>query len=138
VLWLDGVEQKYLEEVGSMNIFFVIDGEIITPALNGSILPGITRDSVIKLAKHWNLPVSEKLITIDELLQSNRDERLSEIFGSGTAAVISPVGEIKYGEQVYQIGDGLVGPTANKLYTAITDIQYGKAEDPMGWIETVI
>ena len=138
VLWLDGVEQKYIEEVGSMNIFFVIDGEIITPALNGSILPGITRDSVIKLAKLWNMPVSEKLISIDELLQSNQDKTLSEIFGSGTAAVISPVGEIKYGENVYRIGDGLVGPTAKKLYTAITDIQYGKAEDPMGWIETVL
>ena len=138
VLWLDGVEQKYIEEVGSMNIFFVIDGEIITPALNGSILPGITRDSVIKLAKHWNMPVSEKLISIDELLQSNKDKALSEIFGSGTAAVISPVGEIKYGENVYRIGDGQVGQAANKLYKAITDIQYGNAEDPMAWIETVL
>ena len=138
VLWLDGIEQKYLEEVGSMNIFFVIGGEIITPALNGSILPGITRDSVIKLANHWNMPVSEKLISINELLQSNKDKSLSEIFGSGTAAVISPVGEIKYGDNVYQVGDGLVGPTANKLYKAITDIQYGQAEDPMGWIETVL
>ena len=138
VLWLDGIEQKYLEEVGSMNIFFVIDGEIITPALNGSILPGITRDSVIKLANHWKIPVSEKLISIDELLQSNKDKSLSEIFGSGTAAVISPVGEIKYGDNVYRIGDGLVGPTANKLYKAITDIQYGKDKDPMGWIDTVL
>jgi branched-chain amino acid aminotransferase len=138
VLWLDGVEQKYLEEVGSMNIFFVIDGEIITPALNGSILPGITRDSVIKLAHHWNMPVSEKLISIDELLQYSKEGMLSEIFGSGTAAVISPVGEIKYGENVYHIGDGSVGPTANKLYKAITDIQYGNAEDPMGWIESVL
>lgn len=138
VLWLDGVEQKYLEEVGSMNIFFVIDGEIITPALNGSILPGITRDSVIKLAKHWNMPVSEKLISIDELLQADKDEKLNEIFGSGTAAVISPVGEIKYGEHVYPIGDGLVGATASKFYKAITDIQYGRSEDPLGWIETVL
>ncbi len=138
VLWLDGVEQKYLEEVGSMNIFFVIDGEIITPALNGSILPGITRDSVIQLARHWKMPVSEKLISIDELLKANSDGKLSEIFGSGTAAVISPVGEIKYGDQAYQIGDGSVGPIANKFYTAITDIQYGHDADPMGWIETVV
>jgi branched-chain amino acid aminotransferase len=137
VLWLDGVEQKYLEEVGSMNIFFVIDGELITPALNGSILPGITRDSVIQLAKHWNWKISERQISIDELITANRRGKLEEIFGSGTAAVISPVGEIKYGDQVYAIGDGKVGPVADKLYAAITDIQYGRAEDPMGWIEPV-
>lgn len=138
VLWLDGVEQKYLEEVGSMNIFFVIDGEIVTPALNGSILPGITRDSVIKLAQHWNMPVSEKLLSIDELLKANKEGKLNEIFGSGTAAVISPVGEIKYGDQIYQMGNGVVGPMANKFYTSITDIQYGRVADPMGWIETVL
>jgi branched-chain amino acid aminotransferase len=137
VLWLDGVEQKYLEEVGSMNIFFVIDGELITPSLNGSILPGITRDSVIQLANHWNWKISERLISIDELIAANRDGKLEEIFGSGTAAVISPVGEIKYDDQVYTIGDGSVGPVAEKLYAAITDIQYGRAEDPMGWIEPV-
>jgi len=138
VLWLDGVEQKYLEEVGSMNIFFVIDGEIISPMLNGSILPGITRDSVIKLAKHWNMNLTERLISIDELMQAHTAGSLDEIFGSGTAAVISPVGEIKYGGQVIQIGGGEVGPMANKYYNAITDIQYGHAEDPMGWIEPVI
>ena len=138
VLWLDGIEQKYLEEVGSMNIFFVIDGEIVTPALNGSILPGITRDSVIKLAQHWDMPVSERLISIDELIKANTSGTLSEIFGSGTAAVISPVGEIKYGDQVYKMGDGLVGPVAEKLFKAITDIQYGRTADPMGWIEAVL
>jgi branched-chain amino acid aminotransferase len=137
VLWLDGVEQRYLEEVGSMNIFFVINGELVTPQLNGSILPGITRDSVIRLARHWKLPCRERLISIDELLKAQRDGSLAEIFGSGTAAVISPVGEIRYGEQTLRIGDGKVGPMAAKFYQALTDIQYGRAEDPMGWIEPV-
>ena len=137
VLWLDGVEQKYIEEVGSMNIFFVIDGEIVTPELNGSILPGITRDSVIQLARQWQLKVSEKHISIDDVMNAHGSGRLTEIFGSGTAAVISPVGELKYGDRVISVGDGEVGPIANRLYAAIMDIQYGKTEDPLGWIETV-
>jgi len=137
VLWLDGVEQKYLEEVGSMNIFFVIDDEIITPELNGSILPGITRMSVIELAKHWNEKVSERKISIDELIRANASGSLKEVFGAGTAAVISPVGQIKYGDQVITINDNQTGPVAKKYYKAITDIQYGQAEDPMGWIVPV-
>jgi branched-chain amino acid aminotransferase len=138
VLWLDGVEQKYLEEVGSMNIFFVIEDEIVTPELNGSILPGVTRDSVIKLAKHWNDKVSERRISIDELMEANANGKLQEVFGAGTAAVISPVGEIKYGDQVITIAGGEVGPVAQKYYKAITDIQYGKAEDPLGWVVPVV
>lgn len=138
VLWLDGVEQKYLEEVGSMNIFFVIDGEIITPSLDGSILPGITRNSVIALAKEWGLNITERKISIDELTGAHESGRLEEIFGSGTAAVISPVGEIKYGNQTISVGDGTVGPMANKLYKALTDIQYGRSEDIMGWVEPVL
>ena len=134
VLWLDGVEQKYLEEVGSMNIFFVIDDEIITPELNGSILPGITRKSVIELARHWNEKVSERKVSIDELFEAHADGRLKEVFGAGTAAVISPVGQIKYGDQVITINDNRTGPVAQKYYNAITDIQYGKAEDPLGWV----
>ncbi len=137
VLWLDGVEHKYVEEVGSMNIFFVIDDEIITPMLNGSILPGITRDSVIALAKKWNLKISEKKISIDEVLEANDSGKLQEIFGTGTAAVISPVGELKYGDRVIKIGDEKVGPMALKFFNAITDIQYGRVEDSMGWIEKV-
>ena len=137
VLWLDGVEQKYLEEVGSMNIFFVIDDEIITPELNGSILPGITRMSVIELAKHWNEKVSERKISIDELIRAHASGSLKEVFGAGTAAVISPVGQIKFNEQVITINDNQTGPVAKKYYKAITDIQYGKAEDPMGWIVPV-
>jgi branched-chain amino acid aminotransferase len=137
VLWLDGVEQKYLEEVGSMNIFFVIGDEIVTPELNGSILPGITRKSVIELAKHWNEKVSERKISIDELMRAHAAGSLKEVFGAGTAAVISPVGHIKYGEREVTVNDNQTGPVAMKYYKAITDIQYGKAEDPLGWIELV-
>jgi branched-chain amino acid aminotransferase len=137
VLWLDGVEQRYIEEVGSMNIFFVIDDEIITPALNGSILPGITRNSVLQLAAHWGLRASERQITIDEVVDAHKSGRLQEIFGTGTAAVISPVGELHYGDDSLTVADGQVGPLSQRLYQTITDIQYGRAEDPMGWIEPV-
>ena len=135
VLWLDGVEQKYIEEVGSMNIFFVIDDELITPMLNGSILPGITRDSVIALAKIWKIKVSERKISIDEVLNAHASGSLQEIFGSGTAAVISPVGELKCGDTVLNVGNGKVGPMAHRFFKTLTDIQYGKAKDPLGWIE---
>ena len=137
VLWLDGVELKYVEEVGSMNIFFVIGDELVTPMLNGSILPGITRDSVINIAKSWNMKVTERKISIDEILEANKNGTLKEVFGSGTAAVISPVGVIKYDDNVINIGEGKVGPIALKLYDALTDIQYGKAEDKLNWIEPI-
>lgn len=137
VLWLDGIEQKYIEEVGSMNIFFVIDDELVTPQLNGSILPGITRDSVLALAKLWDIKVSERKLSIDEVMNAHSAGGLQEIFGSGTAAVISPVGELKYGDTLITVGDGTVGPMANRFYRTITDIQYGKSEDPMGWVETL-
>ncbi|MDL1964908.1 MAG: branched-chain amino acid aminotransferase, partial [Deltaproteobacteria bacterium] len=120
VLWLDGIEHKYVEEVGSMNIFFVINDEIITPELSGSILPGITRNSVISLAKKWNLKITERKISVDEFVDAHESGKLQEIFGSGTAAVISPVGEIKYGEKVLTINNGKVGPMASKFYNAIT------------------
>jgi len=135
VLWLDGVERRYVEEVGSMNIFFVIGGQIITPALSGSILPGVTRDSVIKLARHWGLSVSERKIAIDEVMAAHADGRLEEIFGSGTAAVISPVGQLKYADKVISVGQGKVGPISQRLYDTLTDIQYGRIPDPMGWVE---
>lgn len=134
VLWLDGVELKYIEEVGSMNIFFVINDEIITPALSGSILSGITRDSVIRLAQMWGCPVSQRRISVDDVIDAHTSGKLQEAFGSGTAAVISPVGEIKYKDKVLKVGNGGVGSWAQKFFKAITDIQYGKAEDPDGWI----
>ena len=137
VLWLDGVEQKYIEEVGAMNIFFVIGDEIVTPMLNGSILPGITRDSIVELGKSWGLNVSERKISIDEVMAAHGNGTLKEVFGAGTAAVISPVGEIKYGDHLIKIGDGAVGPLSQRFYDSLTDIQYGKAEDPQGWIVPV-
>ncbi|MFO7715299.1 branched-chain amino acid aminotransferase [Desulfosarcina sp.] len=137
VLWLDGVEQKYVEEVGAMNIFFVVDDELITPMLSGSILPGITRDSVLALGKSWGMKVSERKISIDAVMAAHAAGHLKEIFGSGTAAVISPVGELKYEEKVITIGDGRVGPMAHKFFQAIQDIQYGTIEGPQGWIEAV-
>lgn len=137
VLWLDGVEQRYVEEVGSMNIFFYIDGELITPALNGSILPGVTRDSIISLARLWGIPCSERRIAIEEIINAQKEGKQVEIFGSGTAAVVSPVGIVKYRDEVITINDNQVGPMTRKLYEALTDIQYGRAEDPRGWVEKV-
>ena len=137
MLWRDGVEQNYVEEVGSMNILFVIDNEIVTPMLNGSILSGVTRDSVLALAKHWGMRAVERKISIDEVFAAHGNGRLSEIFGSGTAAVISPVGELKYEEKSISLGQGKAGPVAQRLFDAIMAIQYGRAEDPMGWIEKV-
>lgn len=137
VLWLDGVEQKYIEEVGSMNIFFVIADEIVTPQLNGSILSGITRDSVLQLGKRWGMKVSERKISIDEVMAAHDSHSLQEVFGSGTAAVISPVGEIKYGDRVITVADGGVGPVSQRLFKAISDIQYGLTEAPEGWIVPV-
>lgn len=133
VLWLDGVELKYVEEVGSMNIFFVIDNELVTPSLSGSILSGITRDTVIQLAQKWGMPVTERRVSIDELVDTYEAGKLQEVFGSGTAAVISPVGEIKYRDKQMLVGDGTVGAWAKKFFDAITDIQYGRAQDMENW-----
>jgi branched-chain amino acid aminotransferase len=138
VLWLDGIEQKWVEEVGSMNIFFVIGEELITPELTGSILPGITRYSVLELARQWGVTVTERKISIDEVMETHRDGTLKEIFGSGTAAVISPVGELKFENKIIEIGKGRVGPMAQKLFDALTDIQYGRVENTMGWSEPVL
>jgi len=133
VLWLDGVERKYVEEVGAMNMFFVIGGEVVTPALLGSILPGITRKSVIEMLKSWNVPVSERRIAIEEIADAYRAGKLDEAFGTGTAAVISPVGELKYGDLVMNIGGGKIGPISQRLYDALTGLQWGRAADPFGW-----
>ncbi|GGB11641.1 branched-chain amino acid aminotransferase [Macrococcus hajekii] len=130
VLWLDGVEQRYIEEVGSMNIFFVIDGKVVTPELNGSILPGITRKSIIQLAEHLGYEVEERRISIEEVLDS---EHISEIFGTGTAAVLSPVGFIKYKEREIKISGGQTGSITQHLYDQYTGIQAGTIPDPFGW-----
>jgi branched-chain amino acid aminotransferase len=132
-LWLDGVEKRYIEEVGSMNIFFKIDGKVITPALTGSILPGITRDSMIKVLQSKNIPVEERRISIDEVVEAAQNGTLEEVFGTGTAAVISPVGELKYLDHRIIINDGKIGEVSQMLYDTLTGIQYGRIEDPFGW-----
>jgi branched-chain amino acid aminotransferase len=137
VMWLDGVELKYVEEVGSMNIFFLIGDELITPELNRSILSGVTRDSVIKLAKSWNIKVAERKISIDEIYEAHEKGALKEIFGSGTAAVISPVGNMKYNGKEITINNGNVGPLSAKLFKSLMDIQYGKTADTFDWIMPV-
>ena len=120
-----------------MNIFFVIDDEIVTPQLNGTILPGITRKSVLELAQHWDLKTSERRISIDEILEGLESNRVREVFGAGTAAVISPVGLLHYRGQSSQVGDGQTGPVAKRFFQHLTAIQYGREYDPFGWVETV-
>ncbi|MHB1453718.1 MAG: branched-chain amino acid aminotransferase [Saccharofermentanales bacterium] len=137
VLWLDGIERKYIEEVGSMNVFFVIDGKITTPSLNGSTLPGITRKTVIELCRSWDLDVDERQIPIEEVFAKAREGRVSEVFGSGTAAVISPVGELRWNDDTVYFNNNLIGPLSLKLYNSITGIQYGKIPDEFGWIVKV-
>lgn len=137
VLWLDAIEHKYVEEVGTMNMFFLIDGELVTAPLEGTILGGITRKSVIQLAEDWGVKVNERHISIDEVLEFGRNGRLQEAFGTGTAAVISPVGKIQHGDDHIIINDYEMGPFARKLYDTITGIQYGHLEDKFDWMYTV-
>lgn len=133
VLWLDSKENKYVEEVGSMNIFFKINGEVVTPILNGSILEGVTRDSVMRLLEHWNVPVSERKISMEDIYQAYKAGKLEEAFGTGTAAVISPVGELFWEGEKVTINDGKTGELARKLYDSLTGIQLGTEPDPLGW-----
>lgn len=137
VLWLDGVEQKYIEEVGAMNIFFVIDNEIITPELVGTVLPGITRKSAIEICKSKGYKVSERRITIEEIAKAYDEGKVQEVFGTGTAAVISPVGHLKWGDKIMTINDNKIGEISQMLYDTMTGIQYGKLEDTFGWITKV-
>lgn len=137
VLWLDGHEKKYIEEVGSMNVFFKIDGEVITPELNGSILPGVTRDSVIKVLQEWGVPVVERKILLEEVITAHKEGRLEEAFGAGTAAVISPIGELNCNGEPLIINNQETGEIAKKLYDTITGIQYGELEDKFNWIDRI-
>ncbi|MGO4538500.1 branched-chain amino acid aminotransferase [Paenibacillus sp. 2TAB19] len=134
VLWLDGVHRKYIEEVGSMNVFFKIDGVIHTPALSGSILDGITRNSIIHLLRHWGYEVQERAIEIGELYEASKQGKLEEAFGTGTAAVISPIGELNWQDEVLVINNGKTGELSQKLYDTLTGIQKGELEDPFGWM----
>ena len=133
VLWLDGVHRKYIEEVGAMNVMFKIGGEIVTPALSGSILPGITRKSIIEVLKDKGYTVSERLLSIDELKEAMADGTLEEAWGCGTAAVVSPIGELAYNGEKYPVNGGQIGQVTQMLYDTLTGIQWGKITDPYGW-----
>ena len=133
VLWLDGVERKYIEEVGAMNIFFKISGKVVTPMLNGSILPGVTRASCIDLCKSWGMEVEERRVSVEELVEAAKTGALEECWGSGTAAVISPVGALRFEDTVMEISGGSIGPVSQKLYDTVTGLQTGKIPDDLGW-----
>jgi branched-chain amino acid aminotransferase len=137
VLWLDSREKKYVEEVGSMNIFFVINGKLVTPSLGGSILPGITRASVLQLGKNLGCEVEERPITIDEVIEGLGNGKVTEAFGSGTAAVISPVGSLQYKGKDYLVNNNQVGKITQELYDKLVNIQYGNAPDTFGWVQEI-
>jgi branched-chain amino acid aminotransferase len=137
VLWLDGKDKKYVEEVGAMNVFFRIKDKVITPALGGTILPGVTRDSVIHLLKNQGVQVEERPLAMDEILEAYKNGHLKEVFGSGTAASIAPVGTLAYGDQVLNINNAAVGELSQNLAQILTDIQYGRAEDKCNWTQIV-
>lgn len=137
VLWLDGVERKYIEEVGAMNVMFLINGTVVTPMLTGSILPGITRKSCIELLREMGYTVEERLLSVDELAQAMKDGTLQEAWGCGTAAVISPIGELRINDVRYQVADGGIGKLSQKLYDTLTAIQWGTAPDAHHWTTIV-
>lgn len=137
VLWLDGVERKYIEEVGAMNVMFKIAGEIVTPMLSGSILPGITRKSCIEVLRKEGYTVNERLISVDELSQAMENGTLEEAWGCGTAAVVSPIGELCYKDVKYTVNEGKIGAVTQHLYDTLTSIQWGKTEDTFGWTKQI-
>ncbi len=140
VLWLDGVERKYVEEVGAMNIMFKIDGKIYTapaPDKDGTVLPGVTRRSIIELLRDWGYEVIEGKLAIEDVMKAAREGKLEEVFGTGTAAVVSPVKQLDYEDESAKIGDGQIGELTQKLYDTLTGIQWGKLKDTKGWIVPV-
>lgn len=137
ILWLDGVERKYVEEVGTMNVMFKIDNKIITAPCDGTVLPGVTRDSILHILKDWGYEVEERHLSIDELMEAGRKGKLEEAFGTGTAAVISPVGELYYKGETVTINDFKTGELTQKLYDTLTGIQWGNVKDTYGWTRIV-
>ena len=137
MLWLDGVHRKYIEEVGAMNVLFKVNGTVITPQLTGSVLPGITRKSCLELLKDWGIPVEERLVTAQELFDAAKAGTLEEAWGTGTAAVVSPIGLLAWEDQKVEVSGGQIGALTQKLYDTLTGIQWGKLPDEHGWIQTV-
>lgn len=137
VLWLDGVHRKYVEEVGTMNVMFMIDNEIYTAPCDGTVLPGVTRDSIIHILKSWGYKVNEVHLAIDDLMKAGENHTLQEAFGTGTAAVISPIGELRYKDEEVMINDFKTGELTQKLYDTLTGIQWGNVEDTFGWTKEV-
>ncbi|MBR6521844.1 MAG: branched-chain amino acid aminotransferase [Oscillospiraceae bacterium] len=137
VLWLDGVERKYIEEVGAMNVMFKIGGKVVTPALNGTVLPGITRKSCIELIRSWGIEVEERLLSAEELFDAAEKGLLEEAWGTGTAAVVSPIGQMKWNDREVTVNGGEIGTITQKLYDELTGIQWGRVEDTRGWIVKV-
>ena len=133
VLWLDGVERRYIEEVGAMNVMFQIGDEIVTPKLTGSVLPGITRKSCLEILKDWGYNVSERLLSVEELISSAENGTLLEAWGTGTAAVVSPIGHLFYMGKNHTVSDNKIGALTQRLYDELTGIQWGKLEDKRGW-----
>lgn len=134
VLWLDAIERKYIEEVGAMNVFFKIGNEVITPKLQGSILPGVTRSSVVEILQDWNVDIHERPLSIEELITAYNSGLLEEAWGSGTAAVISPIGELRYKDKILRINNGNIGSLSQRIYDELTGIQWGKIPDNRNWI----
>ena len=135
MLWLDGVEMKYIEEVGAMNVMFKIDGKIVTPDISGgTVLPGITRKSCIQVLKDWGYEVEERQLSVDELIDAAESGRLEEAWGCGTAAVVSPIGLLSYKDKDHIIADNKIGPVTQRLYDELTGIQWGTKPDPFGWV----
>ena len=137
VLWLDGLERKYVEEVGAMNVFFNIDGELITPDLGDSILPGVTRDSILQLLRSWDVPTVERRLAVEEIFRAHADGRLVEAFGCGTAAVVSPIGKLEWQGKTIEISEGKTGAITQRVYDTLTGIQTGRLPDPFGWVVEV-
>ena len=137
VLWLDGVDRKYIEEVGAMNVMFKIEGKIVTPALTGSVLPGVTRKSCIEILRGWGYEVEERLLSVEELTSAAESGKLEEAFGTGTAAVVSPIGHLFFGGKDYTISDNKIGDLTQKLYDELTGIQWGKVKDQRDWVYKV-
>ncbi|MBQ3596643.1 MAG: branched-chain amino acid aminotransferase [Clostridia bacterium] len=137
VLWLDGVERKYIEEVGAMNVMFKIKGKIVTPKLTGSILPGITRKSCLELLKDWGYEVEERLLSVDELFEAAKNGDLEEAWGTGTAAVVSPIGQLTYQDKDYIVSGGQIGELSQKLYDNLTGIQWGIVKEEKGWSKVI-